>query len=91
MKTLFERMAEKQTIPLREREETTFEEVAHRIREGTFYEDYDWASGPALRAIDAILTRIAKLEEALIYAAETTDDKHTSRKLFAALNRSAGR
>lgn len=35
-----------------DREEATLEEVADRIREGTFYYDYDWASGPALRALD---------------------------------------
>lgn len=37
-----------------EREDTTLEEVIHRIREGTFYDDYDWASGPALRALDQV-------------------------------------
>jgi len=37
-----------------DREETTIYEVLYRIREGTFYDDYDWASGPALRAMDRI-------------------------------------
>lgn len=43
-----------ETSALREREETTFEEVVRRIEEGTFYEDHDWASGPALRALRLI-------------------------------------
>lgn len=34
---------------------TTLHEIVHRIREGTFYQDYDWASGPALRVLDAVL------------------------------------
>lgn len=37
------------------REETTLEEVVRRITDGTFYDDYDWASGPALRALTAQL------------------------------------
>jgi hypothetical protein len=32
-------------------EETTIQEVERRIIDGSFYDDYDWASGPALRAI----------------------------------------
>lgn len=38
-------------------EETSLKEVVAKIRDGTFYEDYDWASGPGLRALDAALTR----------------------------------
>lgn len=37
------------------RAETTLLEVVQRIKDGTFYEDYDWASGPALRALDNAL------------------------------------
>lgn len=51
-----------------EREETTPEEVVHRIKEGVFYEDYDWAAGPALRALDALIAkaeRVDALERAL--------------------------
>lgn len=38
-----------------EREETTLDEVVARIRDGKFYEDYDWACGPALRVLQEIL------------------------------------
>jgi len=44
-----------------EREEATLVEVIHRIREGTFYEDYDWASGPALRALERANARRLQL------------------------------
>lgn len=37
------------------------------------------------RILDSAADRIEALEAAIIYAAETTTDKHTSRKLFAAL------
>ncbi|WP_176473474.1 3'-5' exonuclease [Sphingopyxis sp. GW247-27LB] len=37
-------------------EYTSLHEVVRRIREGTFYEDYDWASGPALQTLDVALT-----------------------------------
>lgn len=45
--------------------QTDFEEVVRRIKDGTFYEDYDWASGPALRALDGQLAYSRKLHEAL--------------------------
>jgi hypothetical protein len=55
-----------QPVPAKaDRGETTFDEVAHRIREGTFYEDYDWASGPALRALDRTAAAQADLLKAL--------------------------
>ena len=44
-----------------EREETTLEEVIYRIREGTFYDDYDWASGPALRRLDIVAESIEEI------------------------------
>lgn len=52
---------EKPTAEHDECEETTLDEVIRRIRDGTFYDDYDWASGPALRALDrAALTLSAE-------------------------------
>lgn len=44
-----------------EREETTIGEVINRIADGVFYNDYDWASGPAMRALE----RMEKENESL--------------------------
>lgn len=37
-----------------QREETDIGEVYRRALEGTFYDDYDWAAGPALRVLRAL-------------------------------------
>lgn len=65
-----------------EREETTLYEVVERIRDGTFYDDYDWASGPALRALDAALDAAAPVPASLPVVEEG--------ELAAAIERLAG-
>lgn len=55
-----------------EREETTFDEVVHRIREGTYYEDYDWCTGPALRALDRTVQQLDGYRETLKKVVEST-------------------
>lgn len=43
------------------REETTLAEAVHRIAMGTFYEDYDWAAGPGLRALNRALIALGDI------------------------------
>jgi len=77
-----------------DRNETTFHEVVERIREGTFYDDYDWASGPALRALARALLVIGDnqqtlnvelIEETIEFIRRSNErdaDRHYSRIIF---------